>query len=105
MSPEEQAERLSAKPGYVFLEVFIYKEHDLFPQYTIPRKEGNITTRYYMIDFRYAFRVNCDKITRKQQDPLGAKRLQLSISTRAELRDKISFYYSRVPEEDLAATS
>jgi hypothetical protein len=105
MSPEEKAEKLSAKPGYVFYECFVYEKHDLFPEYTIPRKEGNISTKYYMVDFRHTFRVNSDKVNSPENAPLQTKCLQLSIDTRKDLREKISYYYSRVPKEDLTSIS
>ncbi len=59
--------------------------------------------RYYMIDFRAAYKLNCDKITRKRQDnqdiPIQ-KYLQLTVNARKKLRDKIAAYYSRIPEDD-----
>jgi hypothetical protein len=103
MEPEEKAGRLRSAPGYVSLECFIYEKHDFFHEYTISRREGNISTRYYMIDFRYTFRVHCDKINSPRDAPIDVKRLQLTIDTRSELRDKISYYYSRVPNEDLVS--
>ena len=32
---------------------------------------------------------------------IESKVLQLSIQARSELRDKITYYYSRIPEEDV----
>jgi len=53
-----------------------------------------------MIDFKQIVRVDCDKITSALQDVLKAKVLQLSIGSRSSLRDKLSKYFARVPDED-----
>ena len=67
MEPEIKEEKLRCEKAYTFLEIFIYKEHEIFPEYTIHRKKAeNITTQYYMIDFRHSSRVNCAKITKPE---------------------------------------
>lgn len=101
LSPEKKQEKLDVGMAYTFLDKFIYKEYDIFREYEINRRsEGNIFTRYYMIDFKNTFRVNCSNIKNPNNVPIESKCLQLTIETRAELRDKISFYYARVPDED-----
>ena len=100
LSHEEKQRRLGEGRGYAFLELFVYEKHDLFPEYTINRKQGNIGTRYYMIDFRNTYKVNCQSLITPTNAPLDSKCLQLSIEARAEMRDKISYYYARVPKED-----
>ncbi len=97
---EEKRKRLEAGDTYALLELFVYEENDSFPQYTLHRRQGDIKTNYYMIDFRNIYKLNCKKIVTPQNSPLESKYLQLSIQTRSELRDKIAFYYARVPEED-----
>ena len=53
-----------------------------------------------MIDFRNTYKLNYEKINPPKDAPLESKCLQLSIQARSELRDKIAWYYGRVPEED-----
>ena len=106
LSLEEKEKRLQEGKegkGYAFLENFIYEECNLFPKYTVDIRQGeNIETNYYMIDFRNTYKLYCDKIKSPKEAPLESKCLQLSLQTRAELRDKISYYYARVPGEDKA---
>jgi len=100
---EQKAERMAKGYAYGFVELFAYEKNPLFPEYTIHRKGGRINTNYYMIDFRNTFRVNCSRIRKPNNVPIESKVLQLSIAARSDLRDKISFYYSRLPDEDLVA--
>ena len=97
---EEKLKRSEEGYGYAFLELFIYEKNDLFPKYTLHRKQGEIETNYYMIDFRNTYKLNYEKIKTPEDAPLESKCLQLSIQARYELRDKIAWYYGRVPEED-----
>ena len=99
-SAGEKQRRLGEGHTYTFLELFVYEGHELFPKYTINRKRGNVETNYYMIDFRNTYKLHCEKITTPKDAPLESKCLQLSIQTRSELRDKIAFYYGRIPKED-----
>lgn len=90
---------------YVFLYLFIYEKSDsLHPPYEIHRRGDNIKTSYYMIDFRYTYCINCDKIGNPgeqiKRNVLNSKILQLTIETRKELRDKLSNYFGRTPKED-----
>ena len=98
---EQKQDRLNKGIGYTFLELFIYKKHYILPEYTVHSKKNNVKTNYYMIDFRNTFHVNCNKITSPQNVPIESKCLQLSIDARTNLREKIAFYYSRVPQEDI----
>lgn len=100
MSDDERARRLNQGPGYAFLDTFVYEQHPLFPEYHVHRQGQDLNTRYYMIQFGDAFRVNCDSVNPPEHAPLHAKQLQLSIQARSELRDKLAHYYARVPEED-----
>lgn len=97
--PEEKQKRLARGTGYAFVELFIYDRNEYFTSYNLG-KEGGIETNYHMIDFRNIHKICCEKIINPQNAPLETKVLQLSIQARAELRDKISFYYGRVPDED-----
>ena len=95
--PEERQQRLEKGMAYVFVELFVYEKNDLFPNYTVHRKKGNLETKYYMIDFRNTYKINCESL---KENPVEAKCLQLSVQTRSELREKIAYYYGRVPKED-----
>ena len=98
---QEQEKRLKEGYAYAFLEFFVYGKNELFPNYTVHRKEENIETNYYMIDFRNTFKVSCEKIITPKNAPLESKLLQLSIQSRSELRAKLANYYGKVPEEDM----
>lgn len=86
---------------YAFLELFVYDRNGLFRPYPVHRRGDTRETNYYMMDFRNAYKVDCSKIISPTNAPVSAKCLQLDIDTRAELRNKISAYYGRVPTEDL----
>ena len=97
LPPEEKQTRLAEGFNYALLHFFVYEQHDLFPYYEL--RDGT-KNNYYMIDFRSTYRLNCGLILSPTNAPLQSKCLQLSIETRSELRDKLAYYYSRVPEED-----
>ncbi|MFQ5906409.1 MAG: ribulose-phosphate 3-epimerase [bacterium] len=95
-----QIRRLEEGLAYTFLEFFVYAENREFPEYIVHRREGDVTTRFRMVNFGNVYRLDCDKINTPQDAPLDSKVLQLSIEARCQLRDKISWYYGREPEED-----
>ena len=99
--PEEKQKRLDVGYAYAFVELFVYEKNDLFSRYTIHRRNGNIETNYYMIDFRNSYKLSCEKIKTPEDAPLESKYLQLSIQARSDLRAKIADYYLRVPKEDM----
>ena len=102
MPDGKKEEHLLKGSSYTLVDLFIYKEHEIFPEYEVHMKGAdNIKTKYYMIDFRNTFKVNCSKIKDPKNVPNEAKCLQLTIESRRELREKISQYYGRVPDEDL----
>lgn len=100
LSYEEKQRRLQEGHSYAFLEFFIYEGDELFPKYIVNRKEGDIETNYYMIDFRNTYKLNCEAIITPKNVPIMSKCLQLSLRTRSELRDKLAYYYGRTPKED-----
>ena len=63
--------------------------------------QADIVTKFYMIDFRNTYKLDCEKIVSPKDAPLEAKVLELSIEARADLRNKIAFYYGRTPQEDI----
>lgn len=101
-SPEEKQRFLAKKINYALLNYFIYEENERFKKYTLRKRE----IKYYMINFKNIYTMNCAMIKRpkelKPEDApvMESKVLQLSIQTRSELRAKIAYYYSRIPEED-----
>jgi len=102
LSPQEKQRRLEEGKSYALLHLFIYEKHKIFPKYKIKSHEIN----YYMIDFRNIFKLKCnlikrpEKIKQEYAPILESKCLQLSIQARSELRDKIAYYYARIPNED-----
>ncbi len=100
LGEKERQKRLLVERGYAFNELFVYEKNVLFPTYKIKRKERQIDTNYYMIDFKDTYKIKCDKIITPKNSPLDMKYLQLSQNTRSELRKKISDYYGRIPDED-----
>lgn len=97
----EKQKRILEGKNYALLSLFIYDKSDIFPKYRLSYKNREILeTNYYMIDFNNIFCVNCKKINSSKSYPKEIKILQLSVETRAELRDKLAYFYSRIPEED-----
>lgn len=90
------------KRPYTLGNLFIYENNDIFSGYTLRGQE----TKYYMIDFRNITTVRCEmikraeEITEREAPLIASKCLELTEETRKELRDKIAFYYGRIPEED-----
>jgi len=99
-SPEERQRRTEEGLQYALVELFIYENNELLPQYNLIRRGEEISTRQYMIDFRKIYRVNCDLIISAARSPLETKILQLSVEARKELREKIAYYFERIPAED-----
>ena len=99
--PEEQGKRMAEGIAYAFLELFMYQEHEYLPEYTLtnPKRES-FQTKFFMIDFRNNFKVNCEALKEGKETLSGARLLQLSVNTRNELREKIASFYGRVPKED-----
>jgi hypothetical protein len=101
MSPTDKACRFKGvREAYAFVENFVYEKHDLLKTYTVHRQAGNIESNYYMLDFRRIYRIECDKVANPTQAPLETKILELLIQIRKELRDKLTWYFGRIPEED-----
>lgn len=101
LTQEQKENRVREGMTFAFLELFIYERSSFFDEYEVNiGNEENIKTSYYMIDFRDTYKVDCSKLKNFKEELINLKRLQLSIETREELRNKISDYYFRVPEED-----
>jgi len=96
LTPKEREEKMSQGNVYALVELFVYERHDLFPPYTLKEnKKAEITTNYYMIDFRSIQYINCSSVASAENSPLKSKVLQLSDDTRRELWDKLINYYTR----------
>jgi hypothetical protein len=97
----EKDKRLKIGKAYAFVNLFVYAPLDEFSEYKIDNKRREqLNTKYYMINFRNIFKVNCDKVVAPKNFPMESKVRELSIETRGLLRNKIAYYYGRVPEED-----
>ncbi len=99
----EKQRRLSQKKPHMFslLEVFVYAPHQLLSRYRVSESR-DITDGYYQIDFRSIYKVDCKQIVNRKQVPLAAKRLELTVEARSELRRKLANYFGRIPDEDVA---
>lgn len=101
---EAQQRRIAEGITYAHANFFIYDEHEILPKYLLSRKRGNqtqeVTTGYYMVDFKNIVKVNCDKIVSPSDFPLECRLLELTVEARDELRVKLGWYYSRLPKED-----
>ncbi len=97
----KKSELYSKGASFVFLNLFIYEEHD----YLQPYLSRQVETKYYVLDFSKSYRVKSSLITRADKPSaqvlINSKLLQLSIEARAQLRRKMVQYYARVPEEDI----
>ncbi len=99
-TPEEKARRAAQEPGFAFGELFIYQGHDDYlPDYSLSKE---FSTNYYMIDFRNVHRINCKSVIKANRHEIDSKVLELSVSSRKDLRLKISYFYFRPADEDLA---
>lgn len=99
MGVEKQNQLLAMEQSYAFLNLFIYKKDIKLKPYVLKTKSNSIETGFYMIDFKNIFYISSKEIQRGK-DLSFIKILQLSIDTRKELRDKLTHYFSRVPDED-----
>ena len=106
LTVEERQKRLDlSSPGgsYVFLEMFVYAPHDILPVYPVKWKLEEKQVGHYTVDFRKTYKVECSQISYPQSEgsPVARmKRLQLSIESRGQLRDKLSYYYGHPAPED-----
>lgn len=95
---EERTLKLQQPPNYYYLELFGYGPHPLLPQYDLSYRNQTQKMSSFMVDFKESFTITSKKIERNNS---YEKVLQLSIASRGELRNKISNFYSRVPDEDI----
>jgi hypothetical protein len=100
MNQAKQAELLSQSAQYSFLDCFVYEPNGLFSAYEVKRKEQTVPNiQHRMVDFKSIFRVECLLIERDHEAPTGVKVSELTVTTRAQLRDKLTFYFGRNADE------
>ena len=100
MEPAKQAELRSQGPQYIYLDCFVYDPNGLFPAYEVKRNKQTIANlQHRMVDFKSIFRVESALIEREQQAPTGVKVSELTVGTRSQLRDKLTFYFGRNTDE------
>lgn len=101
MDAAKQAELLSGGAKYTYLDCFVYEQNGLFPAYEVKRNKQTVATlRYRMVDFKSIFRVECSLIEREKDAPSGIKVSELTATTRAQLRDKLTYYFSQNADEE-----
>ncbi|MFX1374905.1 MAG: hypothetical protein ACFFA0_03755 [Promethearchaeota archaeon] len=93
---------------WAYIDLFFYSEYNIFEEYEVEVKYSkddikSYKTRYYMVDFKNISQLRCNKIITNQIHDviLKTKCLELSINAREQLREKITNYYGRIPDEDL----
>lgn len=95
LNDSQRRENLIAGKDYSLSNTFIYENHDLLPDYLLEYKNSqSAKLNSYAIDFRHIYRIEHKK------DFRGIKLLQLSISSRNDLRNKMVDFFGRCPEED-----
>jgi hypothetical protein len=103
--PEEKTAKLNEAPGYVVFDCFVYEPHGLLRHYHVKTGKTDCETGHYMVDFKTMYRFECKMIRREKKNtpvPEGCnKLLQLTAAARKELRDKLTYFFSRPATEDL----
>jgi hypothetical protein len=103
---ERRQKMITVGEAYALMDVFVYAEHPLLRRYDLPTQHsGMVVTGFYLIDFKSIYRVNCNEIVRGKDAPKGTKLLQLKLTAREELRQKLAYYFARIPEEDQVTPS
>jgi hypothetical protein len=100
MDADKQAELATLPVVYSYLECFVYEPNGLFPLYEVKRKKQTWSNlQHRMVDFKSIFRVECSLIEREQDAPAGVKVSELTVETRSQLRDKLTYYFGRNADE------
>lgn len=97
----KRSEILAKGMRYVLLDYFIYDVHVFFEAYPLKRNKESRDFRHRLVNFKKIFRVDCSQIDRDHDAPAGVKLLQLTDDVRGQLRDKLAYFFGRVPDEDL----
>jgi hypothetical protein len=105
LSAEEQLELVNQGLAYAFYDCFVYEPADLFTAYTVRKKKESWTTGHRLVDFKSIFRVECAQIERDRDAPGGIKVYELTTLTRAQLRDKLTAYFGRNADAEIASSA
>jgi hypothetical protein len=113
LGEEEVTSESEEAQVYVHDSIFIYSDNKQLPRYNVKlNKDVEFESGYYYIDFRYITNVKCSCIVHEAEDipkpkydalllqMLSSKKLELSVETRSDLRNKLAYYFLRIPEED-----
>lgn len=87
-------------PSYILFDYFIYENSKFLPTYILSVRKQDYTIGHYQIDFKKVFRIKCSKVVSSKDSPIDQKILQLSVYSRQDLREKMSWFYYRTPDED-----
>jgi hypothetical protein len=100
MDLDKQAELATLPAQYFYFDCFVYEPNGFFEAYDVKRSKQTLATiQHRMIDFKSIFRVECSLIEREQEAPSGVKISELTVETRAQLRDKLTSYFGRNADE------
>ncbi|HUS96568.1 MAG TPA: hypothetical protein VMX97_07510 [Hyphomicrobiaceae bacterium] len=100
MDPTERTRRVAMGKQYTLADYFVYAPNSLLGDYEISCQRTTHVQGHYAVDFRAIVCVKCPLVIKPEKFPIETKLLQLSKETRASLRDKLSYYYGKTPEED-----
>ena len=100
----------SGEKLYTLDNLFVYAEDLRLKSYNVNVRKEEFESRYYIIDFRNVTKIKCDCIVSDNEKvrnydtllekTMASKIIELSIDSRASLREKLAYYYSRPPKED-----
>lgn len=113
LGEEEVTAESEEEQVYVHDSIFIYSENKQLPVYNVKLgKDEPFESGFYYIDFRHITNVRCSCIVHEEEDipkpkydtflsqMQSSKKLELSVDTRSDLRNKLAYYFLRVPDED-----
>jgi len=102
--PEHEKLELENAPlGYEYIDKFVYDDHSCLKTYKLEKKRSkeeliSVATGKYMISFKDVVKIQSILFERHNEN--CAKVAELTAMARSKLRDKLTYYYSRIPDED-----
>lgn len=97
MPHEEQRRRFKGGEEYALVEFFVFPPNEKLSRYPVTFHDDEYTLGHYCINFKH---LHLAKVKVDCTVSVEAKSVELSIDARDELRKKLAYYYSRVPDED-----